>query len=202
MLSESSCKDLLQYFLSAKESSCQDFQSHRRGNIEKQFIQIPVRSVVLFLFSFVTQRHPQTKTNITDRNDGLIDGTKSRSRWDFEQLKDFMSTNSFTAIESPERLLRQLLVQLNPTKIWLRKTCIFSYTKIWRKAAQAVDLDSLLRFPLHWNVLEVSAAISKIADIFSYQGFAFLNALIDVEGSLFKKNRLFHFFFLNQCFRW
>ena len=48
-----------------------------------------------FVVSFFTQRHPQTKTNITDRNDGLIDGTKSRSRRDFEELKDFISTNRF-----------------------------------------------------------------------------------------------------------
>ena len=33
-----------------------------------------------FVVSFFTQRHPQTKTNITERNDGLIDEAKSRRR--------------------------------------------------------------------------------------------------------------------------
>ena len=122
-----------------------------------------------FVVSFFTQRHPQTKTNITDRNDGLIDGTKSRSRWDFEQLKDFMSTNSFTAIESPERLPRQLLVQLNPTKIWLRKTCIFSYIKIWLKAAQAVDLASLLPLPVALKLVCYTAVLSVVTQCSSPQ---------------------------------
>ena len=107
---------------------------------------------------------------------------------------------SFTATGSPERLPRQLLVKLDPTKIWLRKTCIFSYIKIWRKAAQAVDLGSLLSFLLHWNVLEVSAAIYLNSQTFSLtKDYAFLNALIDVEGSLFKKRPFISFFF-NQCF--
>ena len=44
-----------------------------------------------FVVSFFNQRYPQTKTNITERNfDGLIDGTKSRSRWDFVAFKDFI----------------------------------------------------------------------------------------------------------------
>ena len=122
-----------------------------------------------FVVSFFTQRHPQTKTNITDRNDGLIDGTKLRSRWDFEELEDFISTNRFLSqAESSERLSRQLLVKLDPTKIWLRKTCIFSYIKIWRKAAQAVDLASLLPLPV-----ALKRARSFYSDIFTHRWFCF-----------------------------
>ena len=136
----------------------------------KQFMRDSSAISRSFVVSFFTQRHPQTKTNITDRNDGLIDGTKSMSRWDFEEFNwDFISVYksfSFTATERLKRLPRQLLVKLDPTKIWLRKTSIFSYIKIWRKAAQAVDLGSLLRFPL-----------------------------IDVEGRLFNKRPCISFFF-------
>ena len=44
-----------------------------------------------FVVSFFTQRHPQRKTNTTERNDGLIDGTKSRRRRDSGEFKDFIS---------------------------------------------------------------------------------------------------------------
>ena len=45
-----------------------------------------------FVVSFFTQRHPQTKTNTTERNDGLIDGTKSRRRRDSAgEFEDFIS---------------------------------------------------------------------------------------------------------------
>ena len=44
-----------------------------------------------FVVSFFTQRHPQTKTNTTERNDGLSDGRKSRSRRDSEEFEDFIS---------------------------------------------------------------------------------------------------------------
>ena len=43
-----------------------------------------------FVLSFFTQRHPQMKTNTTERNDGLSDGTKSRSRRDSEEFNDFI----------------------------------------------------------------------------------------------------------------
>ena len=75
---------------------------------------------------------------------------------------------SFTATESPERMPRQLLVKLDPTKIWLRKTCIFSYIKIWRKAAQAVDLASLLPLPV-----ALKRARSFYSDIFTHRWFCF-----------------------------
>ena len=123
-----------------------------------------------FVVSFFTQRHPQTKTNITDRNDGLTDGTKLRSRWDFEELKDFISTNRFLSqAESSERLSRQLLVKLDPTKIWLRKTCIFSYIKIWHKAAQAVDLASLLPLPVALKLVCYTAVLSVVTQCSSPQ---------------------------------
>ena len=34
------------------------------------------RASLSFAVSFFTQRHPQKKTNITEWNDGLIDGIK------------------------------------------------------------------------------------------------------------------------------
>ena len=43
------------------------------------------RSLVV---SFFTQRHPQAKSNTTERKDGLIEGRKSTNRWDFEELTD------------------------------------------------------------------------------------------------------------------
>ena len=43
------------------------------------------RSLVV---SFFTQRHPKAKSTTTERKDGLIEGRKSTSRWDFEELTD------------------------------------------------------------------------------------------------------------------
>ena len=49
--------------------------------------------------SFFIQRHPQAKSSTTERKDGLIEGRKSRSRWDFEELTEaiFMQCN-FTIV--------------------------------------------------------------------------------------------------------
>ena len=49
----------------------------------------------LFVVSFFTHRNPQTKTNITETTDGFTDGTKSKSRWDFEEFKDFISSTVY-----------------------------------------------------------------------------------------------------------
>ena len=84
-----------------------------------------------FVVSFLTQRHPQTKTNITERNDGLIDGTKSRSRWDFGELKDFISAASqsfsFTGLHSKTYVSRKVASKTWSFKIWSRKIWISFY---------------------------------------------------------------------------
>ena len=51
-----------------------------------------------FVPSFFTQRTPQTKTNITETTDGFTDGTRSRARWDFEELKGFIFFNSIWTV--------------------------------------------------------------------------------------------------------
>ena len=149
-----------------------------------------------FVVSFFTQRHPQTKTNITDRNDGLIDGTKSKSRWDFEELKDFISTNRFLLqphwIRFPERLPRQLLVNWTWSyKNLAQKNMHILYIRIWHKAAQAVDLASLLPLPVALKRAQSSAAISEIANVLSHQGFCLCSTLKEVCS---RKDRVFHFF--------
>ena len=197
MLSESSCKDLLQYLLSAKESSCQDFLSPQGKQLMRDSSAIS-RS---FVVSFFTQRHPQTKTNITDRNDGLIDGTKSKSRWDFEELKDFISTNRFLLqphwIRFPERLPRQLLVNWT----WSYKNLAQKNMHILNFTLEFdIKLPRLLTWPLsylfllHWNVLKVLQRYLKLQTLSLTKDFAY--ALIYVEGirSLFKKRPCISFF--------
>ena len=51
-----------------------------------------------FVVSFLTQRTPQTKTNITETTDGFTDGTRSRRRWDFDEFKGFIFFNSIWTI--------------------------------------------------------------------------------------------------------
>ena len=67
----------------------------------------------LFVVSFFTKRHPQTKTNITERNDGLIDGANLRSRWDFGEFKDFIpaasQSFSFAGVHSSSETQGQLV---------------------------------------------------------------------------------------------
>ena len=157
-----------------------------------------------FVVSFFTQRHPQTKTNITDRNDGLIDGTKWKSRWDFEELKDFISTNRFLLephwIRFPERLLRQLLVNWTWSyKNLAQKNMHILYIRIWHKAAQAVDLASLLPLPVALKRAQSSAAISEIANVISHQGFCLCSDL-RWRNSKFVQEKTVYFIFLNQCF--
>ena len=93
------------------------------------------RSLIVVFF---TQRHPQTKTNITERNDGLTDGTKSRSRWDLEVFKGFISSAlqslSFTATQR-----RTFHVGKLPPKIYL-------YRKIWPKK-NMVDMTTDVKLP-------------------------------------------------------
>ena len=154
-----------------------------------------------FVVSFFTQRHPQTKTNITDRNDGLIDGTKSKSRWDFEELKDFISTNRFLLqphwIRFPERLPRQLLVNWT----WSYKNLAQKNMHILNFTLEFdIKLPRLLTWPLsylfllHWNVLKVLQRYLKLQTLSLTKDFAY--ALIYVEGirSLFKKRPCISFF--------
>ena len=92
------------------------------------------RSLVV---SFFTQRHPQTKTNMTERKDGLIDGTKSRSRWDFGAFKDFISAASqsfpFTGLYSKTEDCGKGASKTWSFKIWPRKTWIFFYLQLTLK---------------------------------------------------------------------
>ena len=87
-----------------------------------------------FVVSFFTQRHPQTKTNITERNDGLIDGTKSRRRWDFGEFKDFISAASqsfsFTGLHSKTEDCGKVASKTWSFKIWPRKTGILFYISV------------------------------------------------------------------------
>ena len=53
------------------------------------------RSLVV---SFFTQRHPQVKSNTTERKDGLIEGRKSTNRWDFEELADAIFQCNFNNV--------------------------------------------------------------------------------------------------------
>ena len=51
-----------------------------------------------FVVLFLTQRTPQTKTNITETTDGFTVGTRSRRRWDFDEFKGFIFFNSIWTI--------------------------------------------------------------------------------------------------------
>ena len=90
-----------------------------------------------FVVSFFTQRHPQTKTNITERNDGVIDGAKSKRRWDFGEFKDFISAASqsfpFTGIHLKTKDCGKVASRTWSFKIWLWKTWIFSYLQLTLK---------------------------------------------------------------------
>ena len=90
-----------------------------------------------FVVSFFTQRHPQTRTNITERNDGLIDGAKSRRRWDFGEFKDFISAASqsfpFTGIHLKTKDCGKVASRTWSFKIWLWKTWIFFYLQLTLK---------------------------------------------------------------------
>ena len=64
-----------------------------------------------FVVSFVTQRTPQAKINITETTDGFTDGTKSKSRWDFDELKGFIFFNSIGTIVFYKHPKRDFLVE-------------------------------------------------------------------------------------------
>ena len=155
-----------------------------------------------FVVSFFTHRHPQTKTNITDRNDGLIDGTKSRSRSDFEELKDFISTNRFfffTATGSPERLPRQLQ-NLILQKFGSEKHAYSLTLKFDVKLPRLLTWPLSYPFLLHWNVLEVSTAISEIVNIFSHQVFCFSECSYRRWRKFVQEKTVYLFIFLISAF--
>ena len=151
-----------------------------------------------FVVSFFTQRHPQTKTNITDRNDGLIDGTKSKSRWDFEELKDFISTNRFLLQPHwiPGKIATTVAGKLNLIlqKFGSEKHAYSLLIRIWHKAAQAVDLASLLPLPVALKRAQSSAAISEIANVIAHQGFCLCSDRRWRKFNLFKKRPCISFF--------
>ena len=103
------------------------------------------REQSLVCVPFFNQRHPQTKTNVTERNDGLIDGSKSRSRWDFVAFKDFIS-GLWTR---RRKVVGKLPVKLN-LKIWLKKTWISLTDYRWRKSS-LLAFDPPLSSPLRCN---------------------------------------------------
>ena len=93
------------------------------------------RSLIVVFF---TQRHPQTNTNITDRNDGLTDGTKSRSRWDLGVFKGFISS-ALQALSLTATQRRTFHEGKLPPKIYL-------YRKIWPKK-NMVDMTTDVKLP-------------------------------------------------------
>ena len=74
---------------------------------------------------------------MTERNDGLIDGTKSRSRWDFDEFKDFISAASqsfpLTGLHSKTEDCGKGASKTWSFKIWPRKTWIFFYLQLTLK---------------------------------------------------------------------
>ena len=112
-----------------------------------------------FVVSFFTQRHPQTKTNITERNDGLIDETKSRRRWDFGEFKDFIFAASqsfpFTALPSKTEAYGKAASKTWSFQIWPRKAGILLYISVHPSPPRGGELlpyknggDTLRRTPL------------------------------------------------------
>ena len=138
----------------------------------------------LFVVSFFTQRHPQTKTNITERNDGLIDGTKSRSRWDFGELKDFISAASqsfsFTGLHSKTYVCRKVASKAWSFKIWSRKIWISFYITADVKLPWLMTHLSFIlrvtrarpRFQHSSDIWTSSVQVSGIQQYFVYYGFS------------------------------
>ena len=111
------------------------------------------RSLIVVFF---TQRHPQTKTSITERNDGLTDGTKSRSRGDLEVFKGFISSAlqslSLTAMHTKTNVSCGKVASKNiplPENLDQKK---HGWYDNWREAITLdVDLSYSYILVLHWS---------------------------------------------------
>ena len=107
-----------------------------------------------FVVSFFTQRTPQTKTNITEKTDGFTDGTKSKSRWDFEEFEGFIFFNSIWIVVFYSHPKTAFWGEVARIK-WSfeigpkRHECYILYCYSWRVATIAVDLPHSHLLALH-----------------------------------------------------
>ena len=139
----------------------------RRSHLVKIFSRDALNTgkSLSFVVSFFTQRTPQTKTNITETTDGFTDGTKSKSRWDFEEFKGFIFFNSIWTVVFYSHPKKEFWGEVARIK-WSfeigpkRHECYILYCYSWRVAAIAVDLPHSYLLALHQNVLKASAVKS------------------------------------------
>ena len=130
---------------------------------EKQWRRDSNALSLSFVVSFFTQRTPQTKTNIMETTDGFTDGTKSKSRWDFEEFKGFIFFNSIWTVVFYSHPKTDFWGEVARIK-WSfeigpkRHECFILYCYSWRVAAIAVDLPHSYLLALHQNVLKASCS--------------------------------------------